>query len=631
MTADRRCFKGARLILGVAALTAAHGALQAQVPGAMGTAVRLVGTTPAVSIAHRAPASETAEEAARALHLLHRATWGVRPADLSALLDAGLEAWLDRQLHPERIDERDADARLDGLAILRMSMAELAAEFQPTAEQQRQRQAMMDGASAGAMGPDTPGTAAGATPELRRALQQRNPQQILNELVTARLVRAVHAERQLEDVLTDFWFNHLNVFFGKNQVRFMAADYERRAIRPNVFGKFEDMLVASAKHPAMLLYLDNGASVAPDSMREVPAAQLRVVERLRQLTPAERERMVRTGRLTQAQLEQFERLQQGGALPAAAPQRARGMNENYARELLELHTLGVDGGYTQQDVVEVARALTGWTFAPLPRPGAPARPAPARSEPGTFHFDRAAHDSREKVVLGHALPAGRGIEDGEDVIRMLARHPSTARHLATKLVERFVSDTPDADFVDELADVYLRTDGDLREVTRALFTSERFYASEVRGAKIKIPFELVASALRVVNAEVAGSRRIAETLRSMGHLPYNEPAPTGFPASNADWVNSGALIARMNFALELAAGRIDGVRPEPMRLAPAANPRQTEALVAAVLAAALPSVQSGALAEAIVADLERNAVAQPRAVYARAVGLALGSPEFQRR
>ena len=321
--------------------------------------------------------------------------------------------------------------------------------------------------------------------------------------------------------------------------------------------------------------------------------------------------------------------------PAALQQRRpRGLNENYARELMELHTLGVDGGYTQQDVIEVARALTGWTFVPFGgRGGGAGRGAGAAAnvEPGEFVFNAVAHDRREKTVLGRRLPAGRGIEDGEEVIRMLAKHPSTAHFLATKLVERFVSDKPDPAFVEELAQVFLRTDGDLREVTRALFTSPRFYAAEVRGTKIKTPFELVVSALRATHSDVGASQRTMQTLRSMGHLPYSEPAPTGFPASSEDWVNSGAMLARMNFGLDLAEGRVDRTRPALEEFAPGVDARDTNALVRGVLASVLPGTNTESLAQALVADLEKNATGAARARTARAIGLAIGSPEFQRR
>jgi uncharacterized protein (DUF1800 family) len=529
------------------------------------------------------PAS--AADTARAVHLLSRATYGVRPADVTALLATGEAAWLERQLHPERIDEAALLRRLERYTLVTRPPGELLVTFEIAS-----RQARMAADSARMRG-ETPAPLSNAG----------NPRQILTELVTARLTRAVHAERQLEAVMTDFWFNHFNVFFGKGIARYLVADYEANAIRPLVFGRFEDMLRATARHPAMLFYLDNWTSAAPDSQ---PGPD--------RLTAQQRRRL-QSGRLTPEQMQRLERVQQRG--------RERGINENYARELLELHTLGVDGGYTQDDVVAVARAFTGWTFR---------RPT-ARVSAGdiAFTFRPELHDRGEKRVLGRELPAGRGIEDGEDVLRLLAAHPSTARFLATRLVEHFVTDAPAPDLVDEIAAVYLRTTGDLRQVTRALFTSERFYDGAVRRAKVKTPFELVASAFRVLDVEVAPSRRTIEALRALGQLPYGEPAPTGFPAMSEDWVNSGALLARMNFALDLAAGRIDGVRPvRPAATAPTGPGGVT---LDATLASLLPGVPTADLADRIRADLDAQQDLAPRARAARTLGLALGSPEFQRR
>ena len=471
----------------------------------------------------------SAEDSVRAIHLIRRTTFGIRPGDLTAVLERGRSAWLERQLNPATINDSALDARLADLEVLSAPIMQLVETYGPRPRPSAQM--------------DTGAMAAPRAP--------RRPQSILGELVTGKLMRSVHSERQLEEVMTDFWFNHFNVYFGKNLARYMIADYERVAIRPHVFGRFEEMLIATARHPAMLFYLDNWRSVAPERMP------------------------------------------------------GRGLNENYARELLELHTMGVAGGYTQQDVVAVARALTGWTFVPLQarmrRPGL---------ERGTFVFNAAGHDLHEKSILGTTLAAGRGIEDGQDVLRMLARHPSTATFLATKLVERFVSDSPDPAFVAELAQVYLGTDGDLREVTRALFTSPRFYDPRVRAAKVKTPFELVASALRATSLEVKRPRILMETLRALGHVPYNESAPTGFPAASEEWVNSGALLARMNFALELTASRAAEL-PD--------GSRET------ILALLMPGIPTGNLAEAIDAEVARGGGS------ARAIGLALGSPEFQRR
>ncbi|CAN5776349.1 DUF1800 domain-containing protein [soil metagenome] len=546
----------------------------------------------------------------RARHLLSRATWGVRPADLDAVLATGREAWLERQLNPDVIPDTLVVARLAAYPTTFLPVGTLYRDFSPQPAQQRDMQAMRDSLRAAMTGSGGGGATdqmtppmlrdmqGEMTPEQRRERQERNPARLLMDLLGAKLQRAVHSERQLEDVMADFWFNHFNVFFGKNQVRYLAADYERTAIRPHVFGRFEDMLLATARHPAMLFYLDNWTSVHVD-----PAA----------------------------------------AGPLAQRQRDRGLNENYARELLELHTLGVDGGYTQQDVIAVARAFTGWSFIPYNQNGRQqqlmqvARQRQVRGGPqaqwvlgegdAPFVFRPEMHDRNEKLILGRRLGAGRGMDDGRDVISMLSRHPSTAKHIATKLVARFVTDEPAEELVSHIAQVFLTSGGDLRAVTRALFTSEEFYRSEYIGAKVKTPYELVASALRVTHADVQSPVRLAGTLRAMGHMPYSEPAPTGFPAMSEDWVNTGAMLNRMNFALELAAGQVQGVRVTRALLLQGAGMSDVDGLLNSVM----PATDTQRLAGLIREDAGERGGMPPRERASRTLGLALGSPEFQRR
>jgi uncharacterized protein (DUF1800 family) len=555
----------------MALATAAMALLPALVPADAAAQMAAAAAQVQASGEGQVPAQATDPE----LHLLRRATFGVRPTDLAELRSLGAEVWLDRQLNPSRIDDGQLDDRLDRFPAAMKSISELVADYSPPRQPR-------DSASRETM-----------TPAQRRMRAASSPARILADMTGAKLTRAAWSKRQLEEVMTDFWFNHFNVYFGKGLDRYLVGDYERTAIRPHVFGRFEDMLLATAKHPAMLFYLDNWTNFAPDSMSGVRNLQAR------------RQR------------------------------RERGMNENYARELLELHTLGVDGGYTQDDVVAVARAFTGWTFVP-PANRQNARPMgrrPGAGEPGTFSFRFELHDTEKKIVLGQELPAGRGMEDGTDVIRMVASHPSTARHIATKLIERFVSDSPDPAFVDELAAVFTKTDGDLREVTRALFVSPRFYDASNVGTKVKTPFELVASALRVTYADFALSPRLVTTLRELGQLPYDETSPTGYPSASEEWVNSGAMLSRMNFALELTSGRFAGVRPDGQRLArdPDADP---DMAVSDLIDLLMPGLRTEALVSTIRADLtaQADAAASPgRSLGARAVGLALGSPAFQRR
>jgi uncharacterized protein (DUF1800 family) len=554
----------------------------------------------------QAQAHATGEDSARAIHLLNRATFGIRAGDLTAVLSTSPDAWLERQLHPDRIPDTLARTLSEKYPVTVASVTELYRDYAPPskAKSAAGERAMVD----------TMSDMKGGQRKGDARARGRSPQAMLAELASAKLERAALSDRQLEEVMTDFWFNHFNVFFQKGADKYLVSDYERSAIRPHVFGKFEDMLVATAQHPAMLFYLDNWQSVHVDStMRARMSGQP-------------------TGK-----------------------NRTPGLNENYARELLELHTLGVDGGYTQQDVVNVARALTGWTFMP-PRPGAgaPAARRADRGRPGGagrsgrsgrgdsetgFIFREQLHDRGPKLVLGHQLPAGRGIEDGREVLHIVATHPATAHFIASKLVEYFVNDSPPPALVDHIAVVFQKSGGDLRAVTRTLFSDPLFYAAENRGAKVKTPFQLVASALRVTNARIVNPRGAVQTLKAMGHLPYMSSPPTGYPAMSADWVNSGALLARMNFGIDYAAGKMPGVMPNAQSVlgSPAAvtDGRSANGSADALHAATsvlLPGVDASRLEKTIAADIQaqHEALSTPRAKAARVIGLVLGSPEFQR-
>ncbi|MBI3262712.1 MAG: DUF1800 domain-containing protein, partial [Acidobacteria bacterium] len=393
---------------------------------------------------------------------------------------------------------------------------------------------------------------------------RRRQQEVLFEISEQKLVRAVESERQLQEVLVDFWFNHFNVFAGKGQVRSMLTSYERDTIRPHVFGKFRDLLGASAQAPAMLFYLDNWQSADP-----------KMAERLDNVRRSQ-----------------------------VVPRRPRGLNENYARELLELHTLGVDGGYTQKDVQEVARAFTGWTID---------RPA----QGGGFRFEPRMHDNDDKVVLGHPIKAGGGMRDGEQVLDILARHPSTAKFIATKLARRFISDSPPTSLVDRAADAFRRTDGDLREVVRTIITSPEFFAAEAYRAKVKTPFEFVTSALRTTGAQVTNGRPVLQALREMGMPLYGCQPPTGY-SDNADaWVNTGALLHRMNFALALAGHRLRGTSVNLERTLGAGSAPNAEPLVQQIL--------MGDVSDSTRATLKKSTE------IGQMAALALGAPEFQKK
>jgi uncharacterized protein (DUF1800 family) len=343
---------------------------------------------------------------------------------------------------------------------------------------------------------------ANAPTDVQRKIMLLNaPQQVVAyDLLEAKLLRAIEGKRQLAEELDDFWFNHFNVYYDKGSDRFLIPEYEREAIRPHVLGKFRELLEATAKSPAMLFYLDNFQSVRPDI--DANAKNRRV---------------------------------------------KRGLNENYGRELMELHTLGVNGGYTQHDVTEVARCFTGWTIQE-PRRG------------GGFFYNDNLHDKSEKVVLGHVIPAGGGIEDGEKVLDILAKHPATAKFISTKLAQRFVADNPPQPLIDKMAKTFLATDGDIREVMKTMLDSKEFWSQGAFRAKVKTPFELVASSVRALNGDVRSAAALANQVGNLGEPLYRKQEPTGYSNLNADWVNSAALLGRMNFAVQLTQNRVPGVK-----------------------------------------------------------------------
>jgi uncharacterized protein (DUF1800 family) len=435
----------------------------------------------------------------QASHALNRLAFGPRPGDVEHVLRMGVDRWIELQLHPGRIDDRKTERVLAALPHVSWSADRLLREYPPPGAVLAAARRRGDTALTGR-----------DSAQLRR--QAQRGRRFVTDLLAAKVARAVVSDRQLQEVLTDFWENHFNVFIGKAQVRYYLADYTRDAIRPHALGRFRDLLGAVATSPAMLLYLDNAQSVA-----EAPPT-------------APRRR------------------------PPAAQRRTRGLNENYARELLELHTVGVDGGYTQEDVINVARALTGWSLNP-PRLGRTG-----------FVFRRAAHDAGEKVVLGHRLRAGRGIEDGEQVLDILSRHPSTARFIARKLAVRFVSDSPPDELVDRAAATFTRTSGDIREVVRTIITSPEFFSRQAYRSKVKSPFEVTVSALRALAAQADTTPLTAGLIARLGQPIYGHQAPNGWPETGSAWMNTGAILNRINLGLFLAADRVPGA---PLRGWPA--------------------------------------------------------------
>ena len=555
------------LTLMVAALSAACSVSGARPPATVDQAVAVPAPgSPARPSRLSLPPSPLGEEQ-RIAHALNRLAYGPRPGDVERVRQMGLAAWIERQLDPERIPDEAVERALRAYPVLTMSAGELLRAYP------RPDQALVQKVKSGEA----------ARKEMREAFPpERRPYVITAQMQSAKVLRAVMSERQLQEVMVDFWFNHFNVFAHKGAVRWMLPAYEREAIRPHALGRFGDLVLATARHPAMLFYLDNWMSTREDWV-----------------------------------------------LPAG-PNRGRklGLNENYARELMELHTLGVDGGYTQRDVIEVARCFTGWS---IERP----------FDGGGFVFRAPAHDRGEKRVLGVAVPAGGGEEDGHRVIALLVRHPSTARFIATKLVRRFVADNPPPGLVERVARSFEETGGDIRAMLLTIFTSPEFFSAEAVRAKIKKPLEVVASAVRALDGQLlppgsdasggrpavallGGGFPLSRQVAALGEPLYEAQPPTGHPDVAEAWVNTGALLGRMNFALGLAGKRLPGLQVDLERVLAGADRRRPEQVLERLLAVILQGQVSAETRGALAAQLDSPDVEKLAA-------LVLGSPEFQRR
>jgi uncharacterized protein (DUF1800 family) len=647
------------------------------------------------------------------LHVLNRLGFGARPGDVERVRALGVENYIRQQLNPASIADEAAEAKVRNLPVLSMSTAELYAKYPNPGLLLRelQRQGKLPGdlaqlrderngvAAQPAKDSDAMSETAAKSgdemkapdrTEYRRAIRDyyvknnlRPPQQLMQELHASRILRAVYSERQLQEVMVDFWTNHFNVFAGKGVDRWLLVSYDRDTIRPHTMGKFRDLLLATAQSPAMLFYLDNFQSVSPDA----PQAANRQNRRQFELGQRGGQQGMQGGRgLGQGQgrglgrglgqadrdLRQEARRREQQDNPEMSKeqqqQRAkRGINENYARELMELHTLGVDGGYTQKDVQEVARCFTGWTIFD-PR-GVSSRLAPQMADQaGKFYFNPRLHDDGEKTVLGHKIPAGGGINDGLLVLDLLSQNPATAKFIATKLAVKFVTDNPSPALVERIAGAYTKSDGDIRETLRAVFTSPEFIAPDTYRAKIKTPFELAVSAVRTLGGETNGGPSFHQWIARMGEPIYGYQAPTGYPDTAEDWVNTGALLERLNFGLALANNRIPGTRINLDRFAQEGksasadksqtmerflevllqgdvSPNTKQTLLKQVsepLPEATAKSNTGAMDdedEALMTDAQpRGRREMARADFGpissemvKIVGLILGSPEFQRQ
>jgi uncharacterized protein (DUF1800 family) len=621
------------------------------------------------------PALKLTEEQ-RALHALNRLTFGPRPGDLQKVMDTDVDDWIEQQLHPEEISDSVLDGKLGPFRTLRMSTRDLVQTFPnnnlvkqaaegkiplPTdplkrsiyevqismlTERQKQDQLARDGKAPDAdtkekidkQNQDAVATQAdrilalpkekrmeailAMPPDDRRLFvttihgSQRDrlladfaPDQreaflamtgpagvVINELQQAKLLRALYSERQLQEVMTDFWFNHFNIYLNKDADQYLVTAYERDVIRAHALGKFKDLLVATAQSPALLFYLDNWLSMGPKSPAAVAANKGKA----------------------------------GQAVP--------GLNENYGRELMELHTLSVNGGYTQHDVTELARVLTGWTIQPIEQGAA-------------FQFDAKKHEPGDKVVLGQTIPEN-GVNEGMQVLDILAHHPNTAKFISKKLAMRFVADDPPPALVDRLAQKFLSTDGDIREVLRTLFKSPEFWSAKAYRAKVKTPFEFVASSLRATGTDLNNPGPMLGILNKMGMPLYQMVPPTGYSMTASTWMNSEALVDRMNYALALSNGQVGGTNFDAGRLLalgtltsrgfPRPNPadsdsgRGQETALLLLENALLNGEVSASTQKAIRRQLDDPQVAahaldDPKRTLSTMTALVIGSPEFQHR
>jgi uncharacterized protein (DUF1800 family) len=562
----------------------------------------------------------TADEAT--LHALNRLGYGPRPGDIERIRKMGLEKWVEQQLHPDSISDSELDERLQKYPTIMMSSTRLLDEFPPPnqavkkegitkaefkdQQQEKRRDAVDQVKKTG-------------NDNLDRAQQQLakmvGPDRIIAELSMVKLDRAVYSQRQLEAVMEDFWFNHFNIFANKGVDKWLVTSYVRDTIRPHTMGRFQDLLVATAKSPAMLFYLDNWLSADPAAFQRM-----------------QREIAQRRAR--------YQGIFGGGAAPAprtfpaksnapqpnaAAPKKEeRGLNENYGREVMELHTVGVDAGYTQQDVIAMAECLTGWTVHE------------PRKDP-EFFFDERIHAQGKKIVMGRTFDYG-GMKDAEEALRFLANHPSTGIFLSRELARHFVSDNPPQSLVDRMADNYAETGGDIRSLLKTMIYSPEFWSKEAYRAKVKTPFELVASTARALEADVAVGLPLAQWVGRMGEPLFLCQPPTGYSDKAETWVNTGALLNRLNFALAFAGDKMAGATVNLKGLLGAEALREPNA----ALGRSIDIFLGGQVSPTTRQTLESR-LSDPQILQARLddpvkqvnegliAGLVLGAPEFQRR
>ncbi len=481
-----------------------------------------------------------------ATHLLNRFTYGPRPGDVDAVVKIGLENWFKQQLSADLSDD-SLKLILSQFDAIDLSNAQASETFPKSATVLSM--AIKDGYI------DKDSINKGDLKDYRekvgaymRTKGIKPPRELFRQFISQKIYRATYSNNQLKEVLTDFWFNHFNVSLTKNDCAIYIPAYERDVIRPNSLGQFSNLLIATAQSPAMLFYLDNFSSSGASEQ-----INLQMKEGLMNNIQDPNKK------------ETLQKLQ--------VNKKNQGLNENYAREVMELHTLGVDGGYTQADVTQAAKVLTGWTIFPFNEngPGAAYRKVIDRIgedklierglvHHGDFMFTPTRHDTGEKTVLGKRFAANGGYEEGVDLLQMLAHHPATAKFISKKLAVRFVNDNPQQSLIDKMAKTFLDKNGDIKQVLITMVNSPEFWSKEAITEKTKSPFELAISSLRALDATITQPYQVYNWVDKMGQKMYYYQAPTGFPDKGQYWINTGALLNRMNFGLALTANKIPGVK-----------------------------------------------------------------------
>jgi len=608
-----------------------------------------------------------------AAHLLSRFTYGAKTGDVDEVIKAGLENWFQQQLDAQYAD-KELNQLLSSYDAINLSNTDVVTKY-PQGNKVY-RMAIADGFINKDSVNKSDRSYKNKIDEYMLKKGLKPQQELFRQLISQKVIRAAYTDNQLQELLTDFWFNHFNVALNKNQCAEFIPAYERDVIRPNVLGSFENLVLSTAKSPAMLMYLDNFSSVG--AANEEMAKPVKTINNNKVLA-------------NRSQLLNDSTTQKNQALKKVQQiKNIKGLNENYAREVMELHTLGVDGGYTQSDVTQAARILTGWTVYPMDENSALRKTLDKMGEDtfkargflrdGDFLFAANRHDSNEKIVLGEKFPAGGGYEEGVKLLKMLANHPATAQFISRKIAIRFVNDNPPQSLVNKMTKTFTSRGGDIKQVLITMVSAPEFWSKEALREKTKSPFELAISAVRSLDADIKMPYQLYTWVSKMGQRMYYYQAPTGFPDKGQYWINTGALLSRMNFGLALASQKIPGVK---INLAAINKNREPESGQAALVTYSrlmmperdlnqtiqrltpmltdpnlLTKVEQAAVKTAPVQDMnsminERdimdldkaeksvqnkdvlkkatNASASNNAMLAQVVGVIIGSPEFQRK